>query len=600
MSSAKRNQQSPQFRNIPLSPEIVAMGFTDIQIQAQNMVLRHQDGLMVLAKYDARDLVKTQRLLESQLAEHVGKPRGLPSSFNPKAFAAVLSIALLNDLQDQYAQSQEVIEDEKRRVQSTLEEIRKLREENSDISFNEWQRILVAKYQNLKNTVELKLPKIWPGLEFGLSSLRILNIDDCTLPLIGVLLGRPGSGKTVAITLLSKWMYGYYTDSFSPKAWVSHTTSVNSQEELEAVDMLPKMKDRQFLTPELATLFNLKEDDLRLSLATITRIADGHGFASDSGVYGHRAYGNTMFTWLGAVVDIPNQVYKVLGSLGPKLYFFRLPFSETTALDLLSYITDRDDFNMHYQTIEAALFDYLKWFEIGPTLLLRTPDSPHLVKVRWDGSKDELNAMQCLVNLAILLGHLRREGRAFIPDRVVISGDAEDEGFSYFTGDMEDVQRTATVLKNLARGHALITGRNYVTMDDIPIVVKTVLSTARVERVKAFITLLDNNGSTTKIQLANQLHVSPSTAYRFMTELKAIGLVDVEITNRIEYTQNNNPSTVKVMTLKNDKFAWFLGDEFKKLRGDFSPVDNRKYIHQVDPEKQVATEAARATKTEAG
>jgi hypothetical protein len=100
-------------------------------------------------------------------------------------------------------------------------------------------------------------------------------------------------------------MYGYYTDDFSPKAWVSHTTSVNSQEELEAIDMLPKIRNRQFLTPELATLFNLKEDDLRLALSRITRIADGHGFASDSGVYGHRAYGDTMFAWLGAVVDIP-------------------------------------------------------------------------------------------------------------------------------------------------------------------------------------------------------------------------------------------------------------------------------------------------------
>ena len=447
-----RRQSSPQFRNIPLLPEIIAMGFTDIQVQAKNMMLRHQDGLMVIAKYDETDLTKTGRFLESKLAEYVGKPSGLPEGFDPKKFSTLVSLALMQDIQDKFAQKQEEIRQDQNRVATILDEIKTLREENSDLDCKEWQRILVAKYRNLKNTVELKLPKIWPALEFGLTSLRILNIDDCTLPLIAVLLGRPGSGKTVAVTLLSKWIYGYYTDSFSPKAWITHTTSVDSLEELEAVDMLPKMKDKQFLTPELATLFNLKEDDLRLSLATITRIADGHGFASDSGVYGHRAYGDTMFTWLGAVVDIPHQVYKVLGSLGPKLYFFRLPFSETSALDLLTYITDRDDFNMHYQTIEAALFDYLKWFEIGPTLLLRTPDSPHLVKMRWNGSKDELDAMQCIVNLAILLGHLRREGRAYVPDKVVMLGDAEDEGFSYFTGDMEDVQRTATVLKNIARG----------------------------------------------------------------------------------------------------------------------------------------------------
>jgi hypothetical protein len=86
MSSARRQQFPPQLRNIPITPEIVAMGFTGIQVQAQNMVLKHQDGLMILARYYARDLVKTQRLLESQLVEHVGKPRGLPVGFNPKAF----------------------------------------------------------------------------------------------------------------------------------------------------------------------------------------------------------------------------------------------------------------------------------------------------------------------------------------------------------------------------------------------------------------------------------------------------------------------------------------------------------------------------------
>ena len=60
-----------------------------------------------------------------------------------------------------------------------------------------WQKTLIIKYNNLKNVVDKKLPNIWLGLEFGLSNLRILNIDDCTLPMIGILLGRPGSGKTV-------------------------------------------------------------------------------------------------------------------------------------------------------------------------------------------------------------------------------------------------------------------------------------------------------------------------------------------------------------------------------------------------------------------
>ena len=114
---------------------------------------------------------------------------------------------------------------------------------------------------------------------------------------------------------------------------------------------------------------------------------------------------------------------------------------------------------------------------------------------------------------------------------------------------------------NLARGCALITGRNYVTMQDIHIVVKTVLSTARVERVKAFIALLDSNndGWISRKDLAEQLRVSRSTAHRYMTELKAIGLVDIETTNEMEYTENNHPADVKIMRLKKDKFGWFLG-----------------------------------------
>ena len=77
-----------------------------------------------------------------------------------------------------------------------------------------------------------------------------------------------------------------------------------------------------------------------------------------------------------------------------------------------------------------------------------------------------------------------------------------------------------------------------------------------------------------------------------MTELKAIELVDIEETNDVEYTENNNPAKVKIMRLKMDKFEWFLSDEFKNLRDGFTPVDNRKYIHEPDPEIEAAKSAA--------
>jgi hypothetical protein len=169
MSSGRCQDHPPQFRNIPLTPEIIAMGFTDIQVQAQNMVLRHQDDLILIAKYDMRDLTKTARLLESQLAEYVGKPQGLPEGFDPKAFSAMLSIALMIDIQDQFAQKQEQIREDEKRVNSMLDEIKELRDENADISFEQWQETLITKYNNLKNVVDKKCQRY--GLVLSLACL---------------------------------------------------------------------------------------------------------------------------------------------------------------------------------------------------------------------------------------------------------------------------------------------------------------------------------------------------------------------------------------------------------------------------------------------
>jgi hypothetical protein len=600
----ERRGQPPQFRNIILTPEIVATGITDIAIQpkTKNMVVRGPEGRpMILLPYYADDLTKTQRLAESKLAEVVGKPDGLPDNFDPKAFAALLSIALFNDLKDQFTEQQEIAQQGEKRTESMLDEIKALKEEYANISFEVWQKTLIEKYNNLKDVVDKKLPNIWPGLEFGLANLRILNIDDCTLPMIGILLGRPGSGKTVPITMLSKWVYGYYTDEFTPKAWVTHTTSADSPEELEFIDMLARMKDHQFQSPELALLFGLKEDDLRPALSKITRIADGHGFFSDSGVYGRRGYGDVMFTWLGAVVDIPHHAYKLMSSLGPRLYFLRLPFNNVTADDLFLYLIDKENFNSKYKAIEEALLDYLKWFEIGPTLLVRTPKSPHKRTMKWNSDKNDSNAIKCISRLAFLLGYLRREGRAYTPDKFIVMDSADEEKerkYSYFTGEVEDIKRAGQVLYNLARAYALRIGNNYITMEDVRIVARTVLSTARIERVKTLIALLDTgtNWISTK-DLANQLNVSRSTAFRLMIEFKAIGLGDIEETNDVEYTENNNPATIRILRLKKD-FEWFLSPEFNWLRDGFNPTDNRDYIRQPDPEFKAVKAAAAATETE--
>ena len=56
------------------------------------------------------------------------------------------------------------------------------------------------------------------------------------------------SCKTLGIELFRNYRKVYYTDSFSSKAFVSHSTGV-AKEELSEIDLLPKIKNKCLLAP---------------------------------------------------------------------------------------------------------------------------------------------------------------------------------------------------------------------------------------------------------------------------------------------------------------------------------------------------------------
>jgi hypothetical protein len=141
---------------------------------------------------------------------------------------------------------------------------------------------LLARYEYLKYITKKNMPHLWPGLEFALSVKTILNIKGNTLPFSGILLGPASSAKTVIVELFRGSRHTFYTDNFSPKSLVSHNSAV-PKEKLREIDMLPKIKDKYFLTPELAPIFAARDDDLLQVLGILTRVADGRGYESDSG-----------------------------------------------------------------------------------------------------------------------------------------------------------------------------------------------------------------------------------------------------------------------------------------------------------------------------
>jgi hypothetical protein len=229
--------------------------------------------------------------------------------------------------------------------------------------------------------------------------------------------------------------------------------------------MLPRIKDKLFLTPELSPTFAAKDDDLIQILGIMTRILDGHGYVSDSGAHGHRGYNERMmFVSVGAAVDIPFKVHRYLGTLGPKLYFLRLPKVEKTEDEYIAQINS--DFEEKVQEIERALFEYLRWFELYPSADNQISDAISLAKIEWNTSKDDADAKRYIVRLARLLAYLR----GVVP--TWHTHDTQGSNYGYGMAIKEECDRAITQLYNLARGHALSGGRNYITFDDIPLIIK--------------------------------------------------------------------------------------------------------------------------------
>ena len=238
--------------------------------------------------------------------------------------------------------------------------------------------------------------------------------------------------------------------------------------------------------------------------------------------------------------------------------------------------------------IEKLLIDYLIWFEICP---ISIGQNNSMAKIEWDRERDDKETIKIIARLALLLAPLRghvvvyesSEYPDFLPvanaNNANNNNDSKSSihnnissGFSHRLPIIENPSRAAQQLYNLARGHALSYGRNYIIKDDVFLVIKVVLSTSMIERVLILDLLIANKGTLTTSQITESLRISSNTAKRTMTEFKGLELVTMERTNN-EYAFN---SEYKI-TL-NSKFDWFLTDEFKKLRKEFTPTDYKNEL----------------------
>lgn len=394
------------------------------------------------------------------------------------------------------------------------------------ISFKEW-----------RETIKQHFPFLVLASEAGLSLFAQLIVKDVRNPFALVLVDVPSSGKTICLNFFSSDINAYCTDGFTPASFVSQASNVK-KEKLSEIDLLPRITDKVLIVRDLAPLFGQRDDDLLKNMAVMTRVLDGEGLELDGGVHGKRGYtGDYLFMFLAASTPISPRIFKTMGNLGSRLFFLSIDSktkSEESLIDQLINTSWKEKENV----CKRATQDYLL------TLYQKYPEG-----IDWDKTKDSRECLAIIARCALLLSKLRA------PINIWREESGDTETYSYQIPVVEKPDRINQLLYNLARGHALASGRTNINTDDLRLVVNICFDSAPLNRSKLFRLFIENGGVLTTTQISEKLNYSSPAVLKDMESFKVLGVVEI---SEEHTSEPGRPE--KTMKLKKE-FGWFLSPE---------------------------------------
>lgn len=394
-----------------------------------------------------------------------------------------------------------------------------------------------------RSKVGRHFPEFVLPAEIGLSVICQLKILDITNPFGLVYVDVPSSGKTIILNFFSELKeLAYPTDTFTAASFVSNASNVPFKK-MEDIDLLPKIKNKVLIVRDLAPIFGMRDDDLLKTMGVLTRVFDGEGLITNTGVHGRRGYeGKYLFMFLAASTPIQSRVWKVMGNFGSRLFFYNL---NTPDKDLKT-LADQLSTNLSPKSKEKRCRQYTK--ELISEVFNDNP------KVRWDKSKDDKKLLQEIGIISKLLACLR----GII--QVSLDADGEDVEKSSIP-QIEKPDRINQSFYNFSRGHALLCERKNINDLDIAILIKVAFSSATKRRTDLFNHLIKYDGWFFVDDIKDALNYSRPTVIHSVRTLEHLGIVKVE----------RRPRTGLAVKIA-DQFSWFQSDRFKKLSA---------YMHRV-------------------
>ena len=375
------------------------------------------------------------------------------------------------------------------------------------------------------SVVQRYYPGLSPAVTAYLAVFGAMSLKGRSRPLSLLLETPSGHGKSTVIQMAfpdpkhELQSHVYRSDKFTPKAFVSHAANV-PRDELEQIDLLPKLQGKVLLSKELAPLFRGRDDEMMENFAILIAVLDGKGFTSDSGMRGQRGYqGNYVFNWIGATTPLPPRVHQMMAQLGTRLLFCQLAPVEPTEEELLEFATNGDSGEAEAACNEAMNDFLCRFFERHPV-----------------GSVDPASLTFPLP----LIRQLVKWAMFLVKARACIEYEkTHSEWEPISVRPAEGPWRVVTSLKEIALGHALISGRTTVTQDDLDLAGHVAMSSVP-GHLRPMIERLREVASVSSSDCKTLYGLSAPTARKRLRELSLLGIVELKAGS----PESNAPDTI--------------------------------------------------------
>jgi len=338
-------------------------------------------------------------------------------------------------------------------------------------------------------------------LEVALTVVMAITLKD--LPhCIGVIFeGPPSSTKTTTLDLLSPLPCTYRSDDFSPRSMVSHYAA-KTEEELDEIDLLPRIKHKCLLVQEMAPIFNARSDDLIKIIAVLTRVFDGRGYTSESGTHGRRGYeGEYLFTMCAATTPVPHRTWQALGKLGSRWLFCEVQQDAIKDDPIAIANLVRNDYRASLRECRRVVGDWV------------------VDMMKTTGGFGSVGFVTVPDSLAVNLAEIAIEVSKW-------RGLLEKQDYTgYNPAQTEIPTRTAATLTHLARAHALAFRRGEVEWADVAFVRRLAYDSMPKDRRLIFRAFRQRGGQLATLSIQEILQCSKPTALKVMKEIASLGLV---------------------------------------------------------------------------